>query len=263
MILLFLLLTAASAAVMIVKDYEETNVVKGDGSLITIKLDTPEVDVSRIDWCKSPIPNPVSEEDRVPADLDECKAPGLMHMQLFPNTRDLVQQPVTEPGTIYIDARNIGGADTRHQFNIMVTTASGNIFCVRFNALRPVKHADSTTSSSSSPSVLITSAPATTDENKENEQVTSTTFAVAAGSQNPQWMSSFVVFLSGIFVIILGAVFVRHKMNKNNSTTTLPLYRGDSTSYEFEMVPRNTASSDKELLTMLGTGANPAFFVNK
>ena len=63
MILLFLLL-CHGWSVMIVKDYEETNVVKGDGSLITIKLDAS--DISQVTWCKSPIPNPLSAEDRIP-----------------------------------------------------------------------------------------------------------------------------------------------------------------------------------------------------
>lgn len=237
---------------MIVKDYEETNVVKGDGSLITIKLDTPEVDISQVTWCKSPIPNPLSEEDRVPVDLDECRAPGLMHMQLFPNTHNLVQLPVSEPGTIYIDTTNLGGPDTRHQFNIMVTTASGVILCVRFNPLQTAKHAEVVSSATSENEATLSSSSSSKTNSPEEEQV-----LISEKLRNPAWMPSFIVFCAGLFVILLVAIVVRHRQKKTSSSVG---YRDQP--FDFEMVERHT-DSDRELLTVLGKGADPVFFINK
>jgi hypothetical protein len=247
MIILFALLCPV-LSVMIVKDYDETNVVKGDGSLITIKMDTPEMDISQVTWCKSPIPNPVTETDRIPVELDECRAPGLMHMQLFPNTRNLVQLPISEPGTIYIDSINLGGPDTRHQFNIMVTTASGITLCVRFNPLQTVKHAVET----STPPPLVFSSSSFGLETSASSSSSSS----LDKAKNSMWMPSFVVFLAGIFVIVLGAIVIRHRQRIINP------YRKREQGFEFELVERHT-DSDLELLTVLGKGADPAFFVNK
>lgn len=114
--------------------------------------------ITRVLWCRSLEPNPAPPNLHVngagvnllepphdappqPADIDECRAPNLLRMQLYPNSNVEIRQTKDEPDMLYIDPDQLGGRDTTHQFDIIVEmrmndSATGR-YVVRFNPITP------------------------------------------------------------------------------------------------------------------------------
>jgi hypothetical protein len=303
LLFLFILLGYSTNTITVVTDYPG----KHEG-WITIELDKNTLNgkraaVQKITWCASTTPNPkVTDKNDPdyappPEDIDNCKARGLQHLQLYPNPHPLVRQEAEEPGVVYIDPANVGGWDSDHQADIIVEADIGGdtklVQVVRFNVPRILvesNHPPSppvvpspppvVVSPSSPPSpVAISSSPPSVSIQVEEEQ---------QQHESPPplhpWKSVAFVFGIGLLVLAVG-IFVSHYSRsprewvayakrqaklrgfiKTNPTEydfleqrvdTLPFVEDDEENNE-DVVEMD----DLAILMRMGKGATPAFREN-
>jgi hypothetical protein len=271
----------------VVKDYAHPEGTVSEW--ITIPLDpgflngATTATLKEVVWCKS-IALSTSR-----GDLNECQAPGLMHLRLFPSTTPLplVRILEDEPHVIYIDPANIGGWDQTHMFEIVVKASASEsarygaatdlIQIVRFNAPPGKMAADeivpiSSSSSSSSSASTFSSSSTLSPFVKETEQ-------------QYQWPAALVVFLVGLVGLSIVGMLQFTSLGarlKNRVGVLQRQYRvgGGKGVYNFmgsspldvEMADFKSSSSvleemDEEdaleLLKSLGKGASPAFDANR
>lgn len=232
-------------------------------SWITIALAQPVSTIKSVMWCKSIMANPKAEGDRVPPLLKDCQGKGLTHLELYPKH---VRIPNDEPNTIYIDPEEIGGWDTTHQFNIIVSAHVKErsvelMQVVRFNPALPAGTAG--TSAIQGPvEHSVPAVPAgtagTTDAN--SIPIISVVPSVPEGTEGtPEppihpWLSMGMIFGFGLLLLsTLGlAAYAkkRHRpFNQMSSLDRLPSMSEDE-------------EDGIEMLMKMGKGADPAFEQN-
>ncbi len=256
---------------------------------ITLHLDPATVGkqaavITKIEWCKSTIPNPAAGDvdAPVPMDINGCKGYGLMHLTLYPSKRALIRAPIDEPNTLYIDPVNVGGLDARHQSNIVIHAAvdanTDLMQIVRFNPLT----AAPTTSTSTTTTTTTTSSTSTSTMVPIQTVITPIVVSVSS-KYNIKGM--LVVFVMGMSVFaLLGTMHYakssnwslrklkhyakqRALMHGIISTYDQPMdfISGDDDNDDDDVVvvdDENVKEQNLQILQRLGVGASPAFVVN-
>ena len=240
-------------------------------SWITINLAHPTTNIKSVMWCKSITPNA-----KHPPALNDCKGPGLTHLELFPGRVRVLPE---EPNTVYVDPDQIGGWDTEHQYVIIVLANVKErnaqlMQVVRFNALSAPLGAESV-SSSGKTLVIQTAAPPPNGGGSTVDAVVSSSTSVdqvlplpSSSSSNTQherpihpWLATGLVFGIGMLIfVILGTIIFAKKSGKMQQHA----YK-QQTDYEFNKLPsldEDIELQDMSILMKLGKGANEAFKMN-
>jgi len=306
LLLLFVLLVSSTNVINVVTDYPG----KHEG-WITIVLDKNTLQgrraaVQKITWCASTTPNPKvtdkTDPDYAPPpeDIDNCKARGLQHLQLYPNPHPLVRQEAEEPGMVYIDPANVGGWDSEHQADIIVEADIGEetklIQVVRFNVPRilkepvhppppaptPVSHSIEThppvpsvapVSPPPPPPLSASVTPAIAVVVSHEEDTT--------GRAEHPWGSVAIVFGVGLLVLVSVGLFTHFKRSPagwlayaRRQAELRGYAKPNPTAYDFlthgaDPLP-NLAEDEEDVVEMddlsrlmrMGKGATPAFAAN-
>jgi hypothetical protein len=217
--ILFIFIAAAAAAAIVV-DYPAQQMGLG---WIQITLRSPHlVSVQRVDWCKSGDPN---NADPPPPDIAECEARNLLHLQLFPSNKHYLRDPPeAEPNTLYIDADDLGGWDTRHQMNIIVEGDKGAFRqVIRFNPLHAPPPSPTPTPTEEEP----TTTEQTTEQTTEKEITaiptpppapTASVVVVEVLSKRHPWIGTGIFLGSGLVFIALVTVLLRWRQTRNDAS---------------------------------------------
>ena len=214
--LVLLSLIACVGVQALVVDYPASQM--GLGWIQIALRHTDPVQVQRVHWCRSGVANGA---DPPPPDIAECTASNLQHLQLYPSTRVYLRDPPeAEPNTLYIDADDLGGWDTRHQFDIIIEGNKG-VFrqVVRFNALPPTTTSETLTSETLTSSEVLTSSEATSEVLTSSEVIT--TFP-ALVSHHP-WLGSGIFLGSGLLLITLVTLLLRWRQTRQQQPGPLAL----------------------------------------
>jgi len=215
--LTFILLASTSGTITV--DYGAQQMGMG---WIQIVMRAPEqVQVQHVIWCKSGIPN---AHEPPPPDIDECRAPNLQQIQLFPSARPFLRDPPEpEPNTLYVNPDDLGGWDMQHQFNIIITGNKGAFQqVIRFNPLKAAATVTTlttppitttTTTTTTTITVLSTTVPMMTEQSTEGSSVTPTptsapTPIVLAQDHHP-WLGASLFLASGLVLIALVTLIIR------------------------------------------------------
>jgi hypothetical protein len=286
----------------------------GSWITITLKHGATTANVKRIVWCKSVTPNPLRFGDRIPPPIDDCRGAGLMHLVLWegaaPAAAAGVEMPANEPDTIYIDPATLGGWDTRHQFNVIVTvdkvadpTAAaavrGNlelVQVVRFNPVAPVAAPVALAAPAAAVPVVVSPVPAVAAPAAvvpavvppvavpAVASVAVVSPATASPKASPEdeshpWPAVLITFFTGLAVIGCITMYTFLKRKSRGTTTTTRTGGKVLSGYLFfdpklseaaaavpddiEMQDIQAEDEDLRILVKLGSGANPAFQLNR
>lgn len=244
LLLLFIVLSNATTAVQI-RDI----VLDAATPVIALETNNWPGYVVRVEWCRSLYSN----SEGAAIDINNCKAPGLMHMTLYPNAkRRYIKDSSTS--TMFVERSDIGGHDDDHQFNIIVRTRALNgteyETVYRFNPLFTTTLAPSSSPPpSSSSSIIVAGVPNRVESNNS-------------------WKVALSVFCIGM-AVIAGVAFTLHRRGfgfKEAIVKNIRIYGGG---YEFTtaavQIPEEdflSVESEQEILRNLGIGANEAYEEN-
>jgi hypothetical protein len=220
--------------------------ISSNEPIIALQTDEHPGYVTRVEWCRSLYLN----RDN-PPDIHNCKAPGLMHLVLYPNEKRRYIK--SESKMMLVDRADLGGVDTEHQFNIIVQSRDTNgVLYETIYRFNPISHPPPPTPPPPSNSPTI--SPDTT-----------TPFFAMAGT-NPKeqprtWVNALIVLCVGL-AAVAGLAFVLYKRGFGEKffPKRLQTYGGG---YEFTSIPIEkdfvSIESEQDILKKLGIGANEAF----
>ena len=275
-----------------------TNYARGTDGWITLDLHQDTVRgkipvITRIDWCKSILPNPSSSESPMPPDINNCNGRGLLHLQLYPGPHPLVRTLVEEPHRVYVDPINVGGWDTMHQADIILHATVDDetelVQVVRFNPIYDV--APTTLAPQPTLHVVVSSTEKETEKpTPKPEELTpvATTKEPAVVISNEgnkesvhkySWEGMAAIFGAGAFImLVLGLIQYARVSNWSVSRLRrfalqrgLPFLSASSDGFEFlegtgeddDVVELDDMRQEHlEILKQLGSGASPAFSQN-
>ena len=275
--LLFLLFGCAAYAahpnttIKVIQTYDRAS----NGGWITIDLHRLG-QITRVEWCKSTIPNTWRRNVR---DINECQGPGLMHMQLYPGNKIKILDD--EPGVVYIDPDDIGGADSVHQFDILVhvqiNATTKLVQVMRFNV--PEGPPAAAPPVDTHPAVLPTpAAPASAKPNPPSvgiaEPAQPAPQSPAPQSHHPYLAGLLIVLLGGFAILAISGT-LKLRQRKTQVTSYLKskgFFLDGQSDIEFESVLIDRGSSldnedimeseDTHMARLVKMGVSPAFHNN-
>jgi hypothetical protein len=261
MIILIVMLNVVSATSVVV-DYPA--LAMGHGWIQIGLRAAEQVQVQRVDWCKSGVPN---ADD--PPDIDECNAPNLQHMRLYPSARTYLRTPEeAEPNMLYISADDLGGWDMQHQFVIIVSGNKGAFRqVVRFNPLPPPKPASTDATSTDAPSTDAPSTDATSTDATSTDATSTDAASTDAASTDAAsthaastdavpsphpWFGAGLFLGSGLVLIVLVTLLIRWRQHRQSPHGRLASI-AEATAYQWNQPVLPPPGSEIEMMPLRRT----------
>ena len=230
----------------------------GMGWIQIVMRAAEQVQVQHVIWCKSGIPN---AHEPPPPDIDECRAPNLQQIQLFPSARPFLRDPPEpEPNTLYVNPDDLGGWDLQHQFNIIITGNKGAFQqVIRFNPLRAVTSTTtpiimSTTTTTTMSTTIMTTEQATQGSTQESTQEPATpTPPIIVAAQDHPWLGASLFLASGLVLIALVTLIIRwRQIRRARPYAQLEEYQWDNNKEETSMIapPPPPPGSEIEMMPL-------------